>query len=64
MLFEPVSGGVGADVGDESEEGDTPVGWITGVGTTVELALGGGVLMYESTKISSWAPSLKLYRSV
>lgn len=44
---------MGADVGDEPEEGDTPVGSITGVGTAVELALGRGMLMYESVKMSS-----------
>lgn len=35
-----------------------------GVGITVELGLGGGMLSYESKKISSWAPFLKLYKSV
>ena len=36
----------------------------SGVGTTVWFALGVGISAYESTKISSCAPSLKLYRSV
>ena len=58
---------VGAECGTDDEvvapevdEGSSG----TGVGTTVWFALGVGISAYESTKISSCAPSLKLYRSV
>lgn len=56
MLLEPESGGelVGkVFVGLEAAVAAVVVGWTAGVGTTVELGFGGGMLAYESTKMSS-----------